>query len=247
MVWICHAGCLSQTVTGNREDGFLAFLRLIGTAYFQKHVSTFSSRLNCQTPRQLINSINGISTKEIHETWLNEIRTITSTLIDTEEERVPSYTALWRHWLRSSWISMMWLFSITPHVYANLPKPEESGWIVNTDQNYSIDWEDSNVQAKIRKNIEYLVKGCSCKMGCKTQACGCRKKGSVCGPSCKCHNCANTHITSDEADCYEEGTEEDMDDNCSDISTDPNDIELDEEIITDDISTYTNALHFDII
>lgn len=38
-----------------------------------------------------------------------------------------------------------------------------------------------------------------------------------------------------------------MDDNCSDISTDPSDIELDEEIITDDISTYTNALHFDII
>ena len=35
---------------------------------------------------------------------------------------------------------------------ANLPKPEESGWIVNTDQNYSVDWEDSNVQAKIRKN-----------------------------------------------------------------------------------------------
>ena len=144
-------GCLSQTVTGNREDGFLAFLRLIGTAYFQKHVSTFSSQLDCQTPRQLINTINGTSTKAIHETWLNKIRTVTSTLIDTEEKRVPSYTALWRHWLRSSWISMMWLFSITPHVYANLPKPEESGWIVNTYQNYSIDWEDSNVQAKIRK------------------------------------------------------------------------------------------------
>ena len=32
MIWICHAGCLSQTVTGNREDGFLAFLRLIGIA-----------------------------------------------------------------------------------------------------------------------------------------------------------------------------------------------------------------------
>ena len=25
-----------------------------------------------------------------------------------------------------------------------------------------------------------------------------QEKGSVCGPSCKCHNCTNTHITSGE-------------------------------------------------
>ena len=42
-------------------------------------------------------------------------------------ERVPSHTSLWRHWLRSCWISMMWMYATSPSVYSCLPPPSESG------------------------------------------------------------------------------------------------------------------------
>ena len=43
--------------------------------------------------------MNGKDAEANHEMWLNEIRNVTSTVIDNEDERVPSHTALWRHWL----------------------------------------------------------------------------------------------------------------------------------------------------
>ena len=47
---------------------------------------------------------------------------------------------------------------------------------------------------KIKQTIDFLVKGCTCKRGCKSKQCGCRKKGKCCGPGCECQGCTNLPI-----------------------------------------------------
>ena len=63
----------STFITGGQEDGYLsdnsrkredreglhAFIRLIGTLYFKKHLSAFVVLRNVQTPIQLFNSTSG--------------------------------------------------------------------------------------------------------------------------------------------------------------------------------------------
>ena len=105
-------GCLNETNPDNRESGFLAFIRLVGTAYFKKHLAAFSSLYNHETPLHLFNSIDSsLSDQERHHKWLQTIRSVVADRITSEEERVPSFTSLWRHWLRSCWISQLWQFS----------------------------------------------------------------------------------------------------------------------------------------
>ena len=51
-------GSLEQTHISNRETGFLAFIRLMGTCYFKRHLSAFVSNKGHLTPVQLFNSID---------------------------------------------------------------------------------------------------------------------------------------------------------------------------------------------
>ena len=101
-----------------------------------------------------------------------------------EEERVPTYTALWRHCLWSCWVSKMWQNSHLPDLYSNLPQPQTYGWNISSDGTFAIDWEAPEVQEKIHTNIQILTKGCHCKTGCKSKVCGCRKKLRYCRPGC---------------------------------------------------------------
>ena len=39
------------------------------------------------------------------------------------------------------------------------------------------------------------MKGCSCKKGCQSQRCSCRKNNYTCGPGCQCHDCTNLPVT----------------------------------------------------
>ena len=74
--------------------------------YFKKNLPAFITECGFTTPNQLFNSIENIPQK--HQIWIEKIRSIVSDRIVCEEERVPSYDALWRHWLRTCWISQMW-------------------------------------------------------------------------------------------------------------------------------------------
>ena len=49
------------------EEGFWAFVRLVGTAYFKKHVSAFRATI----PEALTEAT---STAQLHQKWLEEIR-----------------------------------------------------------------------------------------------------------------------------------------------------------------------------
>ena len=63
--------------------------------------------------------------------------------------------------------------------------------ITSQQHTYTIDWEAAEVQQKIKRNIEFLTKGCSCLKGCKTLRCGCKKRQKICGPGCLCQGCQN--------------------------------------------------------
>ena len=166
--------------TANTKQSFLSFFRLIVCCYFKKHLSAFVSLFNCETPVQLYNSLNpSLPCEERHELWLKNISKTVSDRILHEEERVPSQTALWRHWLRSCWVSSMWRNSPLHDLYSNLPQPEDSGWFRQPDGSYCIDWEAIEVLARLERNIDFLLKGCGCRKGCKSKKCVCRKKTST--------------------------------------------------------------------
>ena len=58
-----------------------------------------------------------------HKKWLIKIREVVATVINSEEEKVLSFTSLKLHWLRSCWVSMLWTHATVENAYSNLPNP----------------------------------------------------------------------------------------------------------------------------
>ena len=144
-----YVGNLSQTNPSDKDNGFLSFIRLIGSCYFIRHRNAFDATYGHSTPVQLYNSIDSsLPIQERHQCWLQKIRQTTNTRIVYEEERVPTYTALWRHWLRSCWVHQMWQRSTYSDMYMSLPPPEHSGW-TKDGESYGIDWEATDVMNKV--------------------------------------------------------------------------------------------------
>ena len=106
------------------------------------------------------------------------------------EEKVPPYTSLCRYWLRTCWVVQLWRNSVLPDVYSSLPLPQQSSWLC-LDGIYSINWEASEVQQEVQSSIDFLLKECGFKKGCKSNICGCRKKQSFCSPGCLFQGCTN--------------------------------------------------------
>ena len=72
------------------------------------------------------------------------------------------------------------------------------GWKV-ADNKLAVDWDAPENVLNIHKRVDLLLRGCSCKKGCKTKR-SCRKAGRTCGPGCACCNCENSPVCS----CSEE-------------------------------------------
>ena len=153
----------------NKYTGFLSFLRLIGCLYFKKHFSAIVSLRSVETPQQLLNSFPSSSSEEQHKAWYNAIRSIVSDRITNEEERMPSTTAMWRHWMRLCWIAKMWQGSTKQNPFCDLPPPEVCGWLKDDDGTCTFDWECPEVLSHVKETIDFLTKGCSCKKGCQTK------------------------------------------------------------------------------
>jgi len=64
----------------------------------------------------------------------------------------------------------------------DLPSPQSSGWVLQTDGRYTVEWKASEVQQRIKRNIEFLTKECSYKKSCKTFSRSCKKRSTNCGP-----------------------------------------------------------------
>ena len=191
------SGLLCHYSEDNKAVGFLAFLRLIGSLYFKKHYSAVVSLKSVETPQQLLNSFPSHSEVDQHKAWFNAIRSIVSDRITNEEERMPSLTAMWRHWLRSCWVANMWYNSTEEDPFHDLPPPEQCGWCRDEQGAYKYDWECPEVTSRVTDTINFLTKGCSCKRGCQTNQCDCRRKKNTCGPGCQCQGCKNVATVTD--------------------------------------------------
>ena len=135
----------------------------------------------------------------------------------------------------------MWQHSSYPDILSNLPAPEVSGWLLQSDKNYAIDWESPEVQQNIRHNNEFLTKGCSCRKGCQTLRCGCRKRSRNCGPGCLCQGCTNvnTEVANiPDSSSSSSNSDETGDEDTSESKND-DDEQLEEEIITDEDFCFT--------
>ena len=127
------------------------------------------------------------------------------------------------------YICNLWGNAHLPDVYANLPLRTESGWVVNEDGTYSLDWNDPTRQQQIGQNMLSLVNGCKCKTGCSSSRCGCRKKSVFCGPGCYCSNCKNVPTSSQRPVDTEDSRDEVL---TSDTETSESD-EIETDIVTD--------------
>lgn len=95
---------------------------LVGVLYFKRHLASFACINQVETPEQLYNSIDYLLPPlERHKAFIEKIQIINGERIMTEEERMPSITALQRHWLRSTYICNLWSNATQHDVYAALP------------------------------------------------------------------------------------------------------------------------------
>ena len=172
-------------IEGNKiNSGFLAFLRLVGTVYFKKHSSGFST-----TPDKHFNKFSNPNPLQQHCIWLDDIRQTIWDRVQFESEMIPSTEALYRHWRRTCWVLDMWKKADNNHMV--LQPLANFGWKV-TDESLTFDWDSESNMDAVRQRVIQLLKGCKCKTGCTTSRCGCRKKNKECSEGCECTNCSNT-------------------------------------------------------
>ena len=138
---------------GAHQQGFLVFVRLVGSVYFKRHLSAFAHEF----PKALLNSCQKASPEETHRYCLDTIRARVWECIDFENDLTPSWEALWRHWLRSGWIINMWSQAVQNH-YTLLPL-NEYGWHVDGEE-LTIDWDDPINMQKVTDTVSLLLKGC---------------------------------------------------------------------------------------
>ena len=105
-----NQGCLSDTSLDNENynQGFLSFLRLIGTIYYKKHATGFDSNSPESSYKEFYSNHSHLTVNQVHRSWLQYIQQNIWDRIIYESKMVPSVDALWRHWKRSCWIAHMW-------------------------------------------------------------------------------------------------------------------------------------------
>ena len=175
-------GSLAHNNPGS--NGFLAFLRLIGVAYFQKNRGAFED----DNPISLFNSVIEPSIQEKHQKWYNEIRSKVWPRISFEDSLPPSHDALQLHWLRTTWVVDYWS-QATRTTMILLPL-DAFGW--NTQgTKLSVEWDSPDNIERVKNRVAFLLHGCKCRTGCTTLRCKCLKVGRQCGPGCACLQCQN--------------------------------------------------------
>ena len=118
------------------------------------------------------------------------------------------------------------------HLYFNLPEPENHGWLRN-ESGYSIDWEARKVEKHTQAILDFLSKGCTCKTGCTTRRCECKKTDKTCSAGCECGVCTNISLTQQQVEREEGESESDSEsDTKSDTESDDSMEQLEAEVIT---------------
>jgi hypothetical protein len=215
-----HAGCLFDTTTDTKKEGFLAFLRLIGTIYYKKYASGFEAT----SPAHLFNQTDPAkSEEERHYQWIETIRQGIWDRITYETDMIPSISALWRHWQRTCWVMGYW--NQAAKNVMTMEDLHNNGWKYDGAE-LVVEWDSEENSRDVRERVDLLTKGCKCRTGCTTLRCSCRKSGGTCSVGCECINCKNldkrnekeTNTTSlDDLAIEEEVSNEERDDIAEDM------------------------------
>ena len=124
---------------------------------------------------------------EKHFLWIKKLNTKIWGRVDFEDSLIPSIEALRLHWMRSRWVLLYWRQA--QRSYIQLPPIEKHGWKIKEQS--LVEWDTEENIKGIRSRVALLLRGCSCKKGCDTQQCSCKRAGNECGPGCRCMNCHN--------------------------------------------------------
>ena len=107
------------------------------------------------------------------------------------EKLPPTFEAFKYKVFRSHFINFVWRRCHLP--FQNLPCPENYGWDVDIEGSY-----DPIMTQNLPAPIAIIeMSSCSCKTGCSTNRCSCRKNGLVCTDLCKCKECQNFESVDD--------------------------------------------------
>ena len=117
--------------THNRLSVFvLSLVHLVGTVYFKKHLASFNSLYGHDTPVHSYNAtFPSLSPIDRHKVWIHNISIVVADRIESEKERITTYTSLWRHSLHTWWVTNLWKHSPSPEPYDSLPSPEQYRWL----------------------------------------------------------------------------------------------------------------------
>lgn len=142
-----HPGAFSTSFTSSTlreqtEATQLAFIKLVGCAYFKKHSNAFFGT----TPQSLFNVSAASSPTEQHIKWLDQIRQGIWDRITLENETIPSFTALQLHWRRSCWIAHMWQQALSNQM--ELATMHGNGWVKEGDGGLQMMWETEDKKKK---------------------------------------------------------------------------------------------------
>ena len=114
--------------------------------------------------------------------------------------------ALNKHIQPSAYQAAIWQNALNAMV--DCPNIINHEWLVDDNGNVSINWMDlPPAPDGILENIE-----CSCKKGCVSNRCACKKAKLFCTSVCKCASCGNEKGNEDELSDSEDGSgsEEDI-------------------------------------
>ena len=180
-------GKLCDTSESNRDDGFLAFIRLVGCEYFSKYSTSFLQQAPDGRPQSLYIHLydSKRSLLENHSIWLSHIRNSVMFRSPSEEYYIPSDDALRLHWYRGCWVSQVWRQADSNNI--QFPHLNNYGWLIE-NESLSVKWDSEFNYRKTDNIIKLWTKGCGCKKDrCKTKRCGCSSQGKPCGPGCVCN------------------------------------------------------------
>lgn len=202
------------------KNGFLAFLRLIGTVYFKKHATGFET----PSPANHFLKFSGTHTTILqqHKDWLEDIRQNVADRSTFDNDMIPSNEALYYHWKRSCWVTHMWRQGDKNNMV--LQPITEYGWTLS-DNKLTVLWDTPENMEAIRQRVHLLLKGCKCVTGCTTRRCGCKKNSTQCSEGCQCTNCLNMPDTEGmDLDLAEIGLEEEVTTDITQLDTDTDEL-----------------------
>ena len=184
--FVCSGAGSLQDV--DKTCSFLAFLRLVISAYYCKYRSAFNS-----SPADLFAELSGKGDHtQRHKEFHKAVQRAIWPRATGEEQCLPGWSALENHWQRTAWVVKVWQQANLPNMVT--PPLSNHGWSVDSQGSVNVVWASRESIKAVEDLLRSLTSGCRCKTGCLTNRCQCKRSGKLCTFTCRCKQCANTSM-----------------------------------------------------